>query len=68
MERTVNTPFTEVSQLKVVFVSDRGDSEQCVICCTEIQLEVADNQSDIFSPSPSNLILFSNSSSLLSLS
>ncbi len=49
VERTVNMPFTEVSRLKVFFVSDRGDSEHCVICCTEIhctvvQLEVADNQ------------------------
>ncbi len=46
-------PFTEVSRLKVFFVSDRGDSEHCVICCTEIhctvvQLEGVDNQSDIF--------------------
>ncbi len=40
----------KVSRLKVVFVSDRGDSEHCVICCTEIhcaviQPEVSDSQS-----------------------
>ncbi len=48
-------PFTEVSQLKEVFVLDRGDSEHCVICCTEIhctvvQLEGVDSQSAIISP------------------
>ncbi len=48
-------PFTEARGLKEVFVSDRGDSEHCVICCTEIyctviQLEGVDSQSAIISP------------------
>ncbi len=51
--REINMPFMEVRRLKVFFVSDRGDSEHCVICCTEIhctviQPEGVDNQSAIF--------------------
>ncbi len=59
--------------ITVGFVSDRGDSEHCVICCTEIHCTViqpkgVDNQSAIILPSPSSLILFLNSNSGLSYS
>ncbi len=54
VERNSNKYAFKVSRLKVVFVSDRGDSEHCVICCTEIhctviQLEGVDNQSSFIS-------------------
>ncbi len=46
--------FTELSCLKEVFVLDRGDSEHCVRCCTEIHCtvvhcEVADSQNAFIS-------------------